>query len=191
MLSLYNILLFILCYVTTTFSISSLKIQSILPPNGTIIPPPELTERGLPFSPARVDYHDTHPDFHGYFCRFLPGRHTRHSRVFSIFQMSPAIMAATREAFFEASYHVSGMWEPMFPPAQTFSENGVSIMIWSAADHSHGAGLEVYALMLCMQKLVEWGHQYSFSNNSHFEYWVNEQARGQYRKGMGSISFDI
>lgn len=100
-------------------------------------------------------------------------------------------MAATREAFFETSYGDSGLWEPMYPPAQRYSENGISIRMWSVVDH-HGrtADMEVYGLMLCMQKLVEWVHQYSFPNESHFEYWVNERGRGQYRKGMGSITFD-
>lgn len=68
-----------------------------------------------------------------------------------------------------------------------FTVNNVQIVFRPA----EGVGrLEVYAINLCMEKLVQWGHEYSFGQSG-FEYWVTEDkvGKGTYKKGVGEISW--
>lgn len=99
--------------------------------------------------------------------------------------MSTVIIEAMAYAFDEATGDPRGRMKPL-PGGRRghgFLNFGVGIRIKPAPNVSE---LEIYAIKLCMEKLVLWAHQYSFGN-SNFEYWVTESGRGQYMKGVGDI----
>lgn len=182
MLWISQILLLAICHAIRGASIAFLTTSSLLPLN-VATAPSELTEPGLPPAPIRKDYHDE--DNQGYFYRFSPQPMTAHSPILRIYTMSPVIIEAIGYAFDEAAGDPYGRLKPLpgGPSGRAFFNFGVVIRIRPAPNVSE---LEVYAIKLCMEKLVLWAHQYSFGR-SRFEYWVSEPGRGQYKKGVGEI----